>query len=106
MSAGILFVINSSAFSAAFTLTSLFADPVKFAGVSVNPANDVVVETPVSCEPSIAGSLPVPSSCTILPADVPTSTAIVPEAVIVPPVKPVPAVILVTVPEPAFDGFQ
>ena len=30
---------------------------------------------PVSCDPSIAGNLPEPSSCTILPAVVPTSTA-------------------------------
>ena len=54
----------------------------------------------VSCEPSTAGSLALPSNCTILLAAVPTSTAMVPDAVIVPPVKPVPAIILVTVPTP------
>ncbi len=79
---------------------------MKLAGVSVSPTNDVVVETPVSCEPSTAGNLPEPSSCTILFAVVPTSTAIVHDAVIVPPVKPVPATTLVTVPVPDDEAIN
>ena len=54
----------------------------------------------VSAEPSTAGSLPLPSSCTILSAVVPTSTAMVPVVVMVPPVRPVPAVMDDTVPPP------
>ena len=59
--------------------------------VSVKPASVVVVETPVSCEPSTAGNLPEPSSCTILFAVVPTSTFSVASPDVAPPVKPVPA---------------
>ena len=54
----------------------------------------------VSCEPSTAGSLALPSNCTILLAVVPTSTANVPAAVIGPPVNPVPEPTLVTEPVP------
>ena len=59
----------------------------------------------VSAEPSTAGSLPLPSSCTILLAVVPTSTAMVPVVVMVPPVRPVPAVMEVTVPPPPPGRF-
>ena len=56
---------------------------------------------------STPGSFPLASSCTILFAVVPTSTAIVPAPVIVPPVSPVLATMLVTVPVPdAVIGFQ
>ena len=45
----------------------------------------------VNCEPSTAGNLADPSSCTILFAVVPTSTLNDTEPVTPPPVKPVPA---------------
>ena len=85
------------------TFTNLPCCPVKFAGVSVSPAN--VVEPPppgkfVSCEPSTAGNLAEPSSCTILPAVVPTSTFKVAEPEVAPPVKPVPATTAVISPAP------
>ena len=58
-------------------------------------------------DPSTPGSFALASSCTILFAVVPTSTAIVPAPVIVPPVSPVLAITLVTVPVPdAVIGFQ
>lgn len=56
---------------------------------------DVVITDVGNMEVS---SLPELSSCGILLAVVPTSTASVPEEVIGPPVSPVPAVTLVTVP--------
>ena len=55
------------------TFTNLPCCPVKFAGVSDSPVK--LDEPPgkfVSCEPSTAGSLAEPSSCTMLLARVPT----------------------------------
>ena len=80
-----------------FIILSL-AIPVR--STSVNAASVVAVDTPVRFEPSTAGNLPVPSSCTILFAPVPTSTFNVAEPDVAPPVNPVPATTAVISPTP------
>lgn len=64
-----------------------------------SPPNDVEVKTTLEGKVELA-IFPELSSCGILLAPVPTSTAMVPDVVIVPPVRPVPAEILVTLPLP------
>ena len=85
---------------AELTFTNLLDAPEKLAGVSVNATKVVEAEMPVRFDPSTDGSLPVPSSCTILFAPVPTSTFNVAEPEVAPPVKPVPAITAVISPAP------
>ena len=64
-----------------------------------------VTVIPVRFDPSTAGSLAEPSSCTILPAVVPTSTFKVADPDVAPPVNPVPATTAVMSPPPPPPEF-
>ena len=80
--------------------------PAKAGSLAVGrvPLDKLVAFKFVSWLPSTAGILALASNCKILFAVVPVSTAMVPLAVIAPPVSPVPAVMLVTVPVPVLSA--